>query len=113
MNEGSWLTGFPAAVTICDREGKILAMNDRAAATFAADGGRDLIGRNVLDCHPEKARQKLRQILRDAAVNCYTIEKNGVKKLIYQAPWYERGEYAGLVELVLELPGEMPHVVRS
>ena len=32
--------------------------------------------------------------------NVYTIEKGGRKKLIFQAPWFEGGAFAGLVELV-------------
>jgi hypothetical protein len=43
----------------------------------------------------------------------YTIEKNGVRKLIFQAPWFQDGKYAGLVELALEIPAEMPHFVRD
>ena len=45
--------------------------------------------------------------------NVYTIEKAGVKKLIYQAPWYRGGEYAGVVELSVEIPFQMPHFVRD
>ena len=45
--------------------------------------------------------------------NCYTIEKNGVHKLIYQSPWYVKGEYGGLVEISVEIPNPMPHFVRS
>jgi len=45
--------------------------------------------------------------------NVYTTEKAGVKKLFYQAPWYEGGEYAGVVELSVEIPFEMPHFVRE
>jgi hypothetical protein len=45
--------------------------------------------------------------------NVYTIEKNGVKKLIYQAPWYEEGQYCGFLELSLEIPFEMPHFNRE
>ena len=44
--------------------------------------------------------------------NVYTIEKNGIKKLIYQSPWFENGEMKGLVELSLEIPFEMPHFIR-
>ena len=39
--------------------------------------------------------------------------KAGVKKLIYQTPWYENGEFRGLVELSMEIPFEMPHYVRK
>jgi hypothetical protein len=44
--------------------------------------------------------------------NVYTIEKNGIKKLIYQSPWFEKGEMKGLVELSLEIPFNMPHFIR-
>ena len=38
------------AVTICDKEGKILEMNDKSRKTFLKPGQEDLIGKNVLDC---------------------------------------------------------------
>lgn len=114
MNEHEWINEFPAAITVCDAEGIILEMNDKAAKTFAADGGRKLIGSNMLDCHPEPARTKTERLLSSRERNVYTIEKNGVKKMIYQSPWYKNGEYAGFVELSLEIPfGDLPHFVRS
>jgi hypothetical protein len=42
-----------------------------------------------------------------------TIQKNGKKKLVFQAPWARRGVYAGFVELVLVIPWEMPHFNRD
>lgn len=112
MTAVDWTTQFPAAITVCDREGVILSMNDRAAETFSADGGRQLIGSSILDCHPEPARAKTAEMLRTGSGNVYTIEKRGMKKLIYQSPWYENGSYAGLVELSIEIPIELPHFVR-
>lgn len=113
MSEHAWVNEFPAAITVCDEHGIIVAMNERAAQTFAKEGGRALIGKSVLDCHPEPARTKLAQLLQNQQKNVYTIEKNGVKKLIYQSPWYRDGKFAGLVELSLEIPFEMPHFVRT
>jgi transcriptional regulator with PAS, ATPase and Fis domain len=113
MTITDWIREFPASITICDRDGVLLEMNDRAAEVFEADGGRDLIGTNLLDCHPEPARSKTQTMLESQATNIYTIEKQGVKKLIYQAPWYVDGEFAGLVELAIELPANLPHFVRS
>lgn len=113
MSDHSWVHGFPGAITVCDRAGAILEMNGRAAQAFAAEGGDALVGSNVLDCHPEPARTKLAQLLASGERNVYTIEKNGVKKLIYQTPWYQDGAYAGIVELSLEIPSEMPHFVRG
>ena len=108
-----WTTEFPGAVTVCDREGVITGMNDRAAATFEADGGRALVGTNLLNCHPEPSRGMVADLLANPRVNAYTIEKRGVRKLIYQAPWYRGGVFAGLVELSLEIPESMPHFVRT
>ncbi len=108
-----WVKEFPGAITVCGPDGTILEMNDRSAKTFQSDGGEKLIGANLLDCHPELARAKLQQLMDTQTVNIYTIEKNGVKKLIYQTPWYQDGQYAGFVELALEIPAEMPHFIRG
>jgi transcriptional regulator with PAS, ATPase and Fis domain len=113
MTEHDWIKEFPAAVTVCDPQGIILAMNDKAALTYEKDGGYDLIGRNMLDCHPEQARIKTEKLLADREKNVYTIEKNGIKKMIYQSPWFKDGNYAGIVEISLEIPFEMPHFLRS
>lgn len=113
MQSHEWIKEFPGAVTVCDASGIILAMNDRAAKTFEQDGGYALVGRSLLDCHPEPARGKVEQLLAAHQKNVYTIEKNGVKKLIYQSPWYQDGQYAGFVEISLEIPFEMPHFVRT
>lgn len=101
------------AVTVCDREGKIIDMNDKSRNTYLKSGGAALIGKNLLDCHPEPARSMLAGMLEDPSTNAYTIEKNGVKKLIYQMPWYENGVYMGFIELALEIPFEMKHMVRK
>jgi transcriptional regulator with PAS, ATPase and Fis domain len=111
--ENAWIKEFPAAVTVSDPDGIILEMNDKAAKTFAKDGGFALIGTNMFDCHSDPARGKLERLMDSRQVNIYTVEKNGVKKLIYQSPWYKDGRYAGFVELSFEIPFEMPHFVRG
>jgi transcriptional regulator with PAS, ATPase and Fis domain len=108
-----WVPEFPAEITVCDAAGIILEMNEKAAAAFAQQGGRALIGSNLLNCHAEASRTKLQGLLKDGKTNVYTIEKNGVRKLIFQAPWFERGKYGGLVELSLTLPDQLPHFVRE
>lgn len=113
MTSQVWHKEFPGAITVSDLDGKILEMNDRAARDYADQGGMALIGSNMLDCHPEPARTKVRQLLERRQTNAYTIEKEGRRKLIYQSPWYESGECQGFVELSLEIPTEMPHFVRK
>lgn len=113
MTKPNWIDEFPGAVTVCDGNGIILEMNQRAIETFADDGGAKLIGTNALDCHPEPARSKMAQMLKEQKSNVYTIEKKGKKKLIYQSPWYRQGKFVGLVELSLEIPFDMPHFIRK
>ncbi|MDI6770335.1 MAG: PAS domain-containing protein [Anaerolineales bacterium] len=112
-SEYSWIKELPLEVMVCDTDGVILEMNDEAEMLFAEDGGRALIGKNVLDCHPEPARGQLEHMMDKQLKNIYTIEKNGKKKLIYQTPWYKDGAYFGFVELSIEIPFEMPHFVRD
>ena len=109
----SWIKSFPAAIIVCDIHGIILEMNDKAIDSFKEEGGEKLIGTNLLHCHPEPARLQLEEMLRTQRHNSYTIEKKGVKKLIYQSPWYDNGQYAGFVELSLPIPFVMPHFIRT
>ena len=111
--EHHWVKEFPGSITVCDPDGIILAMNDKSLQVFQADGVEKLIGTNLLDCHPEPARAKLQRLMDTRTANIYTIEKNGVKQLIYQTPWYRDGRYAGFVELELEIPAQMPHFIRG
>ncbi len=108
-----WIKEFPGSIIVCDPEGIILEMNGKAAKGYEKEGGLKLIGSNLLDCHPEKARKKVKEMLSTREANIYTIEKKGIKKFVYQSPWYRDGQYAGIVELVLEIPFEMPHFIRS
>ena len=113
MSQVKWVKDFPGAVTVCDAAGIVLEMNAKAGKTFEKWGGLDLVGKSLIDCHPEPARTKLLGLLKSRGTNAYTIEKNGLKKLIYQAPWFDGGEYGGMVELSLEIPFDMPHFVRK
>jgi transcriptional regulator with PAS, ATPase and Fis domain len=109
----SWVKEFPAAITVCDADGILLEMNDKSAKTFAKDGGYALIGQNMFDCHPDPARGKLERLMDARQKNTYTIEKNGVKKLIHQTPWFKDGQYAGFLEFSFEIPFEMPHLIHD
>lgn len=108
-----WALEFPGAVTVCDRDFTIIYMNDKSAKTFAKWGGEALLGKSLEGCHKPESIATMRRILETGEPNVYTIEKEGQKKLIYQAPWRKEGVIAGLVELSLVLPAEMPHFKRS
>jgi hypothetical protein len=110
MIDHTWVKEFPGSISVCDPEGILLEMNDRAAEQEA---DQNIIGTNILDCHPEPARSKLKEMLTSGLPNIYTIEKSGKRKLIYQTPWFIDGKYSGFVELGLEIPETMPHFIRQ
>jgi transcriptional regulator with PAS, ATPase and Fis domain len=101
------------AVIVSDAGGNIIYLNDRAANNFQKEGGRELIGKNLNDCHGEYSRAKISEMMETHEKNVYTIEKKGKKKLIYQAPWFHEGVFGGFVELSLEIPFGMPHFKRD
>lgn len=110
---GIWSDEFEGAVTICDRKGIITYMNNVSKKQFLKYGGGDLVGSNLLDCHPEPSRSKLAEMLKAPVTNTYTTEKAGIKKIIHQSPLYENGMFSGLIEISFELPQPLPHFIRD
>lgn len=108
-----WSDEFEGAVTICDQNGMITYMNDTSKKQFSKYGGGELVGTNLLDYHPEPSRTKVANMLVTPTTNTYTIEKEGVKKIIHQSPLYENGVFSGLIEISLVLPQSLPHFIRD
>ena len=97
------------AITISDKDGKIVYMNDSSVKV----NGEEYLGQNILDIHSAHAIDIIKDLMDNNSTNAYTIEKGDVKKLIYQTPWYKDGEFAGLVEFSLPIPKEMKHYIRQ
>ena len=108
-----WFEQLPCSVTVCDKKYKILYLNKMAAEVNRDQGGKALVGKNLLDCHPRSARLKLRKVMASGRPNAYTIEKDGIRKQIYQSHWRTGGRVGGLVELSFEIPIDMPHHKRN
>ncbi|NLP04692.1 diguanylate cyclase [Candidatus Fermentibacteria bacterium] len=107
-----WIEEFPASIVVTDRNGIVISMNKGACRTFAEEGGAALVGHDVRDCHVGRSGKIVEELFETHGLNAYTIEKNGVRKLIYQCPWFSGGIFAGYVELSLPVPAEMPHYER-
>lgn len=107
-----WALGLNCAITVCNLKGEILYMNEKAQETFRKWGGENLIGQNLFNCHMQSSAEKIMHLTANNETNVYSIEKNGVKKLIYQTPWYAGGKAAGMTEISMELPTDVPHFVR-
>ena len=61
------------AITVCDAEGYVVDMNQHSADVNSH--GHKIIGNNLMDCHPEPAKTKLKGLLEHQQMNAYTIEK--------------------------------------
>ncbi len=110
--DNNWSKELPIAITVTNKEGIIVEMNDRSVGTFAKYGGTDLIGQPLNNCHNPKSQEIIAELSEKKTTNVYTIEKNGVKKLFFQSPWFNNGEYAGLVELSMIIREDMTHYIR-
>lgn len=110
-NPFPWADDMNCAVTVCDTEGVILYMNEKARATYIRHG--NLIGSNLFGCHNERSREIIRRLTAEGGSNAYTIEKQGVRKMIYQTAWRTGDKVGSLVEISMEIPAEMPHYIRG
>lgn len=108
-----WAYGMGCAVTVVDRDCRIIFMNELSRQTFASRGGAELIGHNIMDYHNERSRGIIRRLLDEGGSNAYTITKEGKRKMIFQTAWRRPdGSPGGLVELSMVIPADMPHYVR-
>ena len=65
------------AITVCDAEGNILDMNQHSADVNSH--GKKIVGYNLMNCHPEPAKTKLKGLLEHQELNAYTIEPTAVR----------------------------------
>ena len=98
----NWWNEIDFPITVCDTGGIILEMNRASILNFAKDGGETLIGKSLLDCHPEPARTKLVEMLKSRTSHTYKSRKSN--RLVRQFPWYQDGFYMGFVEMLIPLP---------
>lgn len=106
-----WAKELSCGVVVCDKQANILYINDVSAHNFASFGD-NLTEHSLYEFHGERARDMIKKMLADGSTNSYTIEKNGIHKLIVQMAWYSDGQIAGLVELSMVVPGVLPHYIR-
>jgi PAS domain S-box-containing protein len=109
MDTDMFLNELDAAITVCDKDGKILFMNEKDCETFKKYGGRDLIGKNIFDYHNPDSCNIIKKLLKEDRSNTYTITKNNRKKLIHQTTWHKDGKIMGLIEFSVKLPEDMPN----
>lgn len=101
----NWSKEVSMPVTVCDKDGVILEMNNESVKQFKKDGGDQLIGRSLINCHPEPSRSMLVNMLKTHTPH-FLITREGSDQFLYhEFPWFEDGEYMGFVEISLKIPG--------
>ena len=105
-----WAWGAKCAITVADADCNIIYMNERARETYRKHG--NLIGANLMTCHNERSRQIIADILASGGTNAYTIEKEGLHKMIFQSAWTRDGQVAGILEISMVIPAQLPHYIR-
>lgn len=97
-----------APVVICDLQHMVRYMNPAACREYANYGGAQLLGKNLMDCHNPRSREKILEILcrfsQDAAQNrVHTFYSEMENKDVYMVAlrdhrgcligYYEKHEY--------------------
>jgi len=97
-----------AAIVICDLDHTIRYMNKAAIERYAKRGGKELLGRNLLECHNANSQEMINKILdwfsQDEANNMiYTHKNEDENKDVYMVAlrddnkkligYYEKHEY--------------------
>lgn len=107
-SEFNWAKKMNCGITVFDAAGFVVYMSDKAIEQKHGN----LIGSNIYDCHNPNYCRIIRELLASGGQHLYTIEKNGVKNLFYQSAWRQDGDIVGLVEIMAEFSGDIPHFVR-
>lgn len=112
-NKNAWFDAFPGAITATDENGIITNMNKASRERSEMQVGYDLVGHSAITCHKETTQVKVRRLYAEQKHNIYSITKDGKKQLVYQAACFTDGKFSGIVEMVLDLPDEVPHFNRD
>lgn len=108
-----WVNSFPAEIIVCDPDGNIVEMNQKAILLYQEEGGEAMVGRNIFDHHEEPSRSQVKSVVNQRKTTIYTAEQGGNKKLVCIAPWFQQDEYAGFTLLVLDLPAHLKNIIKD
>ncbi|HPB05166.1 MAG TPA: PAS domain-containing protein [Prolixibacteraceae bacterium] len=104
IDAAAWAHEMDVRVTVCNKKGVIVYMNQASALGMHKYGGYELLGKSLFDCHNPASSAKIREMLEIPSVNVYITEKQEERRLIRQFPWEENGEHKGIIEFSFALP---------
>jgi len=104
---GALFEGLRASVTIADQDFQIIFMNDRACAFYAEDGGAELVGKNLLDCHNAEQTAVIRDAFARYRAGDLTPtryhqaqKEESAPESIVHIPLIVEGQFRGIAELI-------------
>lgn len=91
------------AVVLCNLEHEIIYMNPAAIKNYEKRGGKELIGRSLLDCHNSESVRKIKEVVNwfglstynNIVYTCYNEKQN---KDVYMVALRDDGELIGYYE---------------
>ncbi len=104
---GALFGGLRAGVTIADQDFLITFMNDRARVFYAEDGGGELVGKNLLDCHNAEQTAVIREAYARYRAGDLTPtryhqaqKEDSAPESIVHIPLMVEGKFRGIAELI-------------
>ncbi len=90
-------------IVICNLQHEIIYMNPAAVKRYEKRGGKNLIGQNLLDCHNEESKEKVKQVVDWFAASSennlvYTFYNETENKDVYMSALREEGKLIGYYE---------------
>lgn len=53
-----------ASIVICNLEHEIIYLNPAAVRNYGKRGGKELIGKSLMNCHNQESGEKIRKVIR-------------------------------------------------
>lgn len=108
MDVTAMINNLKVAMVASDADFNIIYVNKRGEEIFKQLlNAEDLVGKNMAGCHKPETMEKLKglyQAYREKKLNLdyYTMDIPGGKLTIVNVPFYEAGEFSGVVEYIFE-----------
>ncbi|MEW6443161.1 MAG: PAS domain-containing protein [bacterium] len=103
--------GVNVAIVAADADFKVVYENEKCRKLFQEVFGReDYVGSNLSECHKPETTEKMKAHYQDfkerkKGLYFFTMDLPNRKGILVNVPYYEGGRFAGVVELVFEIPG--------
>ena len=108
MDVRNMFDNLKVATIASDASYKIIYINKRGEELFKAlMNAENLVGTDMRGCHKPETNEKLKNLFQEYRekkrnLDYYVIDVPGGKATIVNVPFYEDGEFSGVVEYIFE-----------